>query len=1388
MRYLTLVVPEKLSVENTSTGNSPENVKLTSHSEGPEVSFIRKGEDASTGAPLSIYPTSGVPGGIFNRSRQGGLTTRKAFSPYKFAHSFESTPTNDDFYGVTELGVRKFLRSNFDDPTTTNTRGQGYQSGRVFSFEGDMFYLCEARISLGTNYATVPKLFKYNQASDLFEFSHLFEDPVSIYRQISGANNQKGSPDYFIFKGLLHIGYRVINKDSRRNEVVIWQRSDEGRWRRIASVPISNSFDNLEVTSLRVRFATSPDAIMLVYYSLDRFLRTGSIPRERHDMRSYVSYDGVNFASKSKAFETVTIDENNNFLSGTNITNMAYHFIPRQEYNGDYSYLVGFNVNFALYYDRTLASFVILKSGDPAGKPNIITGITTPNGNDSWLMGIKTLEGDYLTWENCVNFEIKPSNTGVLPDEDGIEYGQPETNSELDPWTYRMRIIDIDVVEGPSTNVMAVTWREFNGNDKRSGVCLNEFEFISVEQIESGSEDYHYNVGSKAHPEWSFLTRRFDPDACGLSCGGTYSVNPVNGPANVSIGKWRGQVVVTAILNFNVTFTLFSQWQNVSESSGYQFSYSAAHGPVGRFSHVDEIGGTYSTPNRYYTFPAASGGLFMANSGDVVTPDLLNLNTPSQMSRLEMKSRFSLSVVSGSNAEVFRVLLKSQLENVIVKLSLEIGQIFVFHNIGAGDVFNVAWNVPVTDWSSPHEFIFGAFGSTVWLYYRQVGTDKFFLAGEVTLPTTGISLGASSFFIGALGGTSNVVVYDVQVGTYNRAHRATFSQSTRFSSAELSNRNPSGPNSPTIEADDLPVELMDGSLVSLRGVPHQANQVFKYEFVSSVTSNTPISLVDGISDRLFDFTSGHSSSDHCHCYVSSDVEPNDQTYGYQLLFSKDPRQFDAFSLINAFGFHCFDLVIGEHDGTEWSSVLGQARYKLTRKELSVVSFTGSAFVTEDIFDQGQIVGYCVMKYSTISKSYEDTYQVRRNFQKLVVLDRDIVALESHHELHLFFTSATYQLPEDLIAVSHLAKNVGVKIYGVPSAELIGLGEFILGQSFDLSEFAHALSASMEGDVTITTGEYGLSFNKGQTYRPAIETFALATSVKRGGMELVNMLRQVQRDELLMALVEQRSNGSNWTWPVVKGNVSYGSMDYLQEIQVNFTAQNYFAKKILKETYEPPTLVLSHAEKFVIGIPVAITATATDPAGGTLSYEWFVSGVKVAETGSVLNLTVTDYKTVETVRCFVRSSVSNLGVARFGYLFRSELPNVTGVSFSGPAGDALTINVPDGITVSLDTSGGSFGSNYISSKLGFYEDTGQIDPATGEPVYVKSFAIDFALDITFTSSVIGSPLDSEVELRFYSSDVDVDIELTSDPGLTHIIMVYEDDFGQRLVKRIDLVVV
>jgi len=1393
MRYLSLIVPEKIYTENVGTDSGEEHIKLTSHDDGPEISFLRKGDSASQGLPLSVLPKTGIPGGVFNRSKSRRLMTRKIFLPYKLAVSFEEEPTNEDFYGVTELGVRKFMRSTFSDPMTTDTRGSKHRNSRIFSFEGDLFYLCEQRVSFGSNFATVPKIFKYDKSLDEFQFYHVFDDPVSIYRSASN-DTQFGSPDYFVFKGMLHVGYRVINKDARRNEILIWRQTKQGQWIKLSTLPILNSFDNLEVKSLKIRIATSSDAIMVVYYSIDQFNR-GAQPRERHDMRSYVSYDGVNFTSKSKSFDTISLDGNGNFLNGLNVSNMAYHFIPRQEYTGDNSVLVGSNVNFALYYDTTLASFVILKSGDPAGKIDPLTGVADLNGNDTWLMGIKTVDGDYSTWENCVNFELSPSNTGILPDESGIVFGSPDTNSELDSMTYRLRIIDIDVVPGIETNVMAITWREFNGHDSRSGTCLNEFEFVSADQIEAGSDDYHYEVGSKSHPEWSFLTRRFDPDACGLFGGGTYSVPPVTAYVNsISICRWREQIVVTSFSNFRVVFTMFSQWQNVSENSGYQVAYSGIFGPVTRFSYVDQVGGTYNSVNSTYLFTAASGAIFLANSGSPITPDLLSLNHPTKLSRLATKVRFVVSVVDGSNAEVLTVRLKSILENVDVTISLEIGEIFVFTDIGSGDVLHTEWAVPVTDWSLPYEFIFGNSGASIYLYYRLVGTDKFFLAGKTTVVPTGASLGPfGHVLVGALGGTSDVVFYDLQIGTYNKAHRATFADSLNFSTSELGNRSLSGPNCPTVKCAELPFELMDGSLVSLRGIPQMSSadlEIYKYEFVSSETSNTPVSLVDGLSDRLFDVTKSHSILDHCHCYKSAPpLDSNDTDYGYQFLFRKEPRIFDAFSLINAFGFHCFNLILGEHDGTSWTSVTGQVKYKLTRKELTTYEVQGASFSVSDIFDQGQIIGYCVMKYSTISETYEDTFQVKRNFQRVIILDRDIGVFEEHHVMHLFFTSASYQLPEELFEISQQATHVGLRIFGVPSTNLIGLGEFIVGQSFDLSEFTNQMSATMEGDVTVTDGEYGLIFNKGATYRPAVESFSIDTSVRFGGMTLTNMLRQVQRDELLMALVEQRSNGSNWTWPVVKGNVSYGSMDYLQEINVNLIAQNYFARKTRKERYSPPVLELTYSPEFVLNVISTISATATDPSGGTLTYDWFVSSVKVPETTSDLDLTVTEHKSVEVIRCTVTSSISGLSETKFAYLFRRDIPQVESVELVDLL-DPIVIGDPTTTLVTISivlSSGFDFGSNYARGSLSFYKDSGEIDPVTGEPIYLNDYFINLAFSFTNTASVIWAGYRAEVELRFFGTTIDVDFELTSDPMVSTVVMVYEDEFGFREVRLLNVTV-
>ncbi len=1349
MKRLVLIAPEEIEPVEGQYEDQSSFLKLTSHSEGPEISVLKPGTELISGAKLSIRPFNGHPGGRLNRLSPGGLSTRRSLIPYEFGYSFEEEPGDLDWVGLSELGVRKFMRFTFEDPTESGVNGTKYLNLRVFSFNGELFMLVESKISFGFEYAMVPKLLKYNEAAKQFELFHVFQDPVYL-SELSSQFKQEGSPDYFVFNGRLHVGYRKISKESQQNEICIWQADENWRWRKTATVPIVNSFQSPEVDRFRIRFATSPDSVMFVYYAIVSENRIPTSAVEKHDLRSYISHDGVNFRTRINNFDNIIVDDEDKLFAIKGSMNMAYMFIPEFEGIGDRSFYSGFNEKFALYYDRQMASFVILKSGDP-GK----------EGNDTWLMGAKTSDGDYSNWENCVLFDLSLKHTNLAPDEPEIDRREPSSNQLLDQSTYLIRIKDLDVVETVHGCVLACLCEEYNGVDSRNGMVVTEFEFIPVEQIESGSVTFHYRVGSKSHPDWSFVVRHFDPDATAPVCGGSYSTKSVNKFGEVSLGTWRGQVVSLVRSDFQPRIVLYNQWQNIRERSSYQFAYSATFGPVSRFTFVQAPGGTYIPAQFKYNFPAAAGGLFVANSGDVIVPDLLSLYGDTKYSKVELKVRFKLAVVGGSNAEVIALRVEADDRHLELKMSLEVGEIFFFSDVGAGSVFYESIAVAVTDWSTPYEFIVALKKEKVKVYYRQEDEVNFTFVGETEPPTSAGFLGISYLIVGATGGANAVDVYDLQVSTYGHTHRGVFVDRTLFNSNELS---PS--QAPFLPTADIPIELVDGSVIRIRGGQETRHDLsYTYEQIGLRGLNSVRNLVDDVSDRLFDMTHAHSLEDYCHCYEVRSVAAEDVTKGVQVIFRKAPQAWGAFSLINIFGVHCFDLITGIHNGTEWSEVVSLGSYKVVRKELTVTEVIGGAIIVDDIFDQGQIVGYCLMKYRLPTEglplgTYVDTFKVVRNFAKVIVLDKPVGDSEGY-EFHLFMTSASYQLPSAALMTAHTVTHVGLKMYGVPGSDLIGLGEFIVGEAIDLAPYANTMEATMSDSVTVNTGEYGLTFNKGQTYRPAVESFKIAASTQGGMMNLTHFLQHAHRKEKLMALVEQRSNGSNWTWPVTKGDISYGSMDYKQDIEVNLMAQNYFARPNRKVTYEKPTLSLIYVKEFTTGVPINITASSIDPAGGLLTYKWFVNEVEIpGATTSSLMYPINTSIDSQSFKCIVTSSVSGLSSVAYAYVYRSEYPYPGEPDLVLPVGSAT--GAAFDIEITYPGLAGSILPNYFLGNLTVRAD---ISGDVTQFLLVNSGATGignqvYSVNISGPSSLVNFTLDI----------------FGGGPDPVTIIVIYEDVFG------------
>lgn len=1255
MKRLSIIAPQQIEVLETDFQKAATSVFVNSTSD-LDFEVLRQGD--SILPHVHIMKHTGRVGGDLARPVPP-IVPRRVVEPFAFSISKEADPQPEDWYGTTIPCVRDFKRISFSDPTDTREDGRHLQNARLFEFNGSLYYLAEARQRVGSEISMVVKLFRYDEASLEMELVYLFPEPVSFASYLGvSIPTAKGSPDWFVFNNKLHVGYRVIDHSENRNQISIWRaESGDSNWKRITYFPIEDSFETPHVGDLRIRFAASTEAVMCVYYA--KITEGG---RERHDMRSFYSSDSYSFSTISRNYKNAKIVDGGVISPNRSVTNMAYYFVPEFKIGSDY---VNFSVKFALYYDKRMASFVVIKGGDPG-----YTEFKDVLPNNSYIMGIKTSDTSYLSWEPVMAHELIGSETGMMPDHESIDQYNPNSNIDL-PDDYKQLVTDVDIVPGDRVNTMILSTEELNPDGyKRYGTALVEFAFIHTDQIETITAPRVYSHGGQVNKEWGFVISPVDPDTTGITCGASYTARSFERFATdgfyINLARWRGNLVSLPKHNTaSRTLVYFNRWQNlIREKSHYCFAYSASLGSPDLYPFIKLNTATYEESDAR-VLCNVSEYLSIENSGEVILPSIVEKTKVRLLDRMAIKARIKFKTFTNQPARVCEFAIKNEdSEGFRVQIGVATNNLTVLWDTGAG--FSNVASFPASQiWTNTAEIVFGISNQRIWVAAKNETDMGLSYIGETPLGLL-TSVASAYFRVGSMSGSiSGVYVNDIQVTTYKQSSKYIFEGTNYLELGyypPVDNDNYLSMTS-RVDSTSEPIQLWDGSLVRLKGAI-QNRTAITYVNQGSRDLNNPDNLTDLLSDTLFDFTNIQPQKtigdDYCHCYKETDGGVNDSDIGFQVVLSKEMMSFDAFSFINIYGVHCFELIIGDYSNGVWSNH-SSVKYKVTRVELDVTTnvYDNLIEVTNE-FHQGQLIGYNILKYKKSSKTYVDSLKVVRNFDGFVFVNKPAILGgddPSDFEYHLMMTAVSYQVPPDLVDVSYRYKNIGFKFYGVSSTDLTGIGEIVVGNLFQLVDYANSMETEMTDTTKLNDGDFGLSFSASNQYRPAIESWVIEMNTAGGDNNLKDVLTNIRNKDRVFVLVEQQSDGANISWPVHQGLVVFGSQDYEQRVELTLEGQNYFARATRSEEFLPPTLLLTYPFSVYDDNPFNIVATATDPEGGVLTYNWKGTFSEAPNSGDTFPYSMPDGSISDVITCEVISSASGLKTIKSASIIRASLPPI-----------------------------------------------------------------------------------------------------------------------------------
>lgn len=589
---------------------------------------LRRGENIlQPGSDLSFVFKTGqnIGGGAHLAARPGrdGLMPRDLVQPFELAFSYDKITSNFDRYkkmiGRSEKDVIEYKKINLLDESTSPS------NPRVFSWKGNLFLI---GTGVGSSFSgTVPcvNLYKWNEAREGFQKTHIFfADSNSFLHD---------SCDYVVHNDELFITFF-----SDVNYIACYRAKDESAssWDLTSSfeVPIEPEVWTSQNFRYRIRAASDSFAVnIVVMFAWQRNFELKSY--QESEMLQLVSLDNClsfssggeasSFLISSSALGRVQQNYNKNVLG---LFTVIRNIDPPENDEP-------FNINFDMYYDKKIGSFVIMKSGE--GDSTLVDSKAEQRlPNKCYLVGIKNITGNYFMWESCLklpldyNMTVPDLSNYQAPWSPVFEERIRDVNRNFDdgvmfslPAHARAMVLeDVCIVVGDSVNDLIVTGRNlriadggvvgtgsnldypgfeypyldtkavyFNGeftehpegddviNERAFSVLATEFSFIHQDAVIPGNyEGKIYSYGGKFHSEIAFVCGPLMFETSSIFPKGFRSYGLLNGDRWFSpiACRWRGSLIASASYIYKNNYTFFSvlgPMSNVGEKYGYQHNY-----------------------------------------------------------------------------------------------------------------------------------------------------------------------------------------------------------------------------------------------------------------------------------------------------------------------------------------------------------------------------------------------------------------------------------------------------------------------------------------------------------------------------------------------------------------------------------------------------------------------------------------------------------------------------------------------------------------------------------------------------------------------------------------------------------------------------------------------